>query len=407
MINMVPELSEVPTRQGKAGPVHKDRSPGRFAQMVRTNKAPQKKAAAFHVPVAVDVKAKRVLVKMVKEDYSARVGINHEKRPKAKSNASSHPHSSKASPKTSSLSSDDTKNKHPKTKKAQDLTMSLPVPTLPLPGGGPSDANVPGHHTKEPKRLDTVAASSPMQAKTTTTPLRRESLPLHMQVTRGQKQSSDEAISMPQTPGRLIYRAQTKGGNHTVVSHGASRTVSKQEAPSGKDLTSPIVLGMESFAKHVVAKPSTFQAVHRAVNQGALEPHPAKGWVIRPIHWKGAGASSSKWLVTVPKNPEPLVITLTALHNAWKVDFQVASPNWAGTIAQAFSPGQTVTANAVPVQQVSVFLGQSSTGQNGSQSGSETQGRDGYDLVRRSPSVGAASPWGPAAMSLDGIDYRA
>ncbi len=206
--------------------------------------------------------------------------------------------------------------------------------------------------------------------------------------------------------GQLVYRVQAR---RAPVSSGKGRTqegkMPQKLAPAAKVLVS----GGNDVPGAVLNTPVWQQgklaAVRGAAQQGALEPHAAKGWVIRPVHWKGAPAQASKWLVTVPKSSAPLVVTLTALQNAWKVDFEVATPAWAGTLAQTFASGQNLMANAVPVQQVSVFLGMGS-GLGGSAGG--FQQNSPQDFVSPRVRLRASARIGPVYSQMsEGVDYQA
>lgn len=212
--------------------------------------------------------------------------------------------------------------------------------------------------------------------------------------------------------GQLVYRVQAR---RAPVSSGKGRTqegkVPQKLAPAAKSHP-----GAETVASGgndvpgVVLKTPVWQqgklaAVRGAAQRGTLSPHAAKGWVIRPVHWKGAPAQASKWLVTVPKSAAPLVVTLTALQNAWKVDFEVGSPAWAGTLAQAFPPGQNLTANAVPVQQVSVFLGMGN-GMGGSGGGSRPNTAQEFDSPRARIRA-SAGPGRVYSQMSEGVDYQA
>jgi hypothetical protein len=153
--------------------------------------------------------------------------------------------------------------------------------------------------------------------------------------------------------------------------------------------------------------PASGAQISTAVHSGTLEPHALKGWVIRPVHWLRAGGhTASQWLVTWPKNAQPLQITLTALQKGWKVELEVSSPALASTLAQGFSNIQNLQIQSQPLQQVSVFLGQS--GMGGS-SGGFSQPQPGY--AGGSQQYGNAGPR-PAHTQRyvavpTGVDYQA
>lgn len=212
--------------------------------------------------------------------------------------------------------------------------------------------------------------------------------------------------------GQLVYRVQAR---HAPVSSGKGRPqegkVPQKLAPAAKSHPGAeiVVSGGNDVPGAVLKMPVWHQgklaAVRGAAQQGALEPHAAKGWVIRPVHWKGAPVQASKWLVTVPKSAAPLVVTLTALQNAWKVDFEVATPAWAGTLAQTFASGQNLMANAVPVQQVSVFLGMGG-GMGGSAGGSQQNSPQ--DFASPRVRLSASARIGPVYSQMsEGVDYQA
>lgn len=259
------------------------------------------------------------------------------------------------------------------------LAAGRPAP----PGGPPGDESAPpapvGNELKTfPPRLD-MAGPAPPQPKGLTSGAGR--LVYRVQARRAPVSSAQEG-KMPQ---KLAQAAKSRPGAEVVVSSG-------NDVP-GAVLNTP------------VRQQGTLAAVRGAAQQGALEPHAAKGWVIRPVHWKGAPAQASKWLVTVPKSSAPLVVTLTALQNAWKVDFEVATPAWAGTLAQTFASGQNLMANAVPVQQVSVFLGLGS-GLGGSAGGSQQNAPQ--DFVSPRVRVRAPARIGPVYSQMsEGVDYQA
>ncbi len=214
--------------------------------------------------------------------------------------------------------------------------------------------------------------------------------------------------NLPQNTGRAPARSTPR--------HNASsgRTL----APAVKSLDVPAdlatVLGVENPGKNA---PNTAQAplpsvLRQSVQRGILQKS-SGGWVVKPLHWKApSGINATKWSLTLPKRAGSVIMTLIHMQKSWKVDMEVSAPGLAGVLAENLGQTATMTAAALPVSQVSVFvgLGQNQTGQGGGPGaqGSSSPGQSPSPHTPHRPTRAPSSLIRPGGFSSPArIDYQA
>ncbi|SMC04579.1 hypothetical protein SAMN00768000_1728 [Sulfobacillus thermosulfidooxidans DSM 9293] len=221
-----------------------------------------------------------------------------------------------------------------------------------------------------------------------------------------------------------IRRSVSLSGKKTLQSSGNTKLLPKRRKDSG-EITSGGLGGISSIEpnpspialKASVMSPSNGVPVHailgQAIHKGILQRH-VGGWVIKPVHWKAPnGTPGSKWILTMPKQSGPLIMTLLHMQNSWKVNFEVNSAGLAGALAENLGQVQNITAASLPVSQVSVFLGM---GQNAMGQGNSSQGGGYFGALYEPPMQ--PMPWRarhgtatsvrhPSLKSQTAVDYQA